>query len=172
MSKSTLLGIIAFFIVSTTVTGHGINFETEKYPPVVKVKSFFSATSPVIDARVMIYAPGETDPFQTGYTDRDGFFSFVPDTQGEWVFGIDDGMGHASRITITVGSDFFAPEEDPVADVDKEQEAAAVETTASECVFMVGIPVIYRVLFGLALIFGITGIFYGIKTRQAAKKQQ
>lgn len=171
MSKSILLGIIVFFIVSAPLTGHGINFETERHPPVLKVKSFFSATSPVVDARVMIYAPGETDPFQTGYTDRDGFFSFVPDRQGEWVFGIDDGMGHTDRITITVGSDFFAPEEVPVAEVEKEQEAAAVETSASECVFMVGIPVIYRVIFGLALIFGITGIFYGVKAKQAAKKQ-
>ncbi len=170
MSKSILFIIVAFFFANSPLMGHAINFETERHPPVVTVKAFFSRTSPVVDARVMIYAPGETEPFQTGYTDSEGYFAFVPDREGEWVFGIDDGMGHADRILVEVGSDFFATGESPVEDVEREQETAAVETSGSECVFMVGgIPLIYRVIFGIALILGITGIFYGVRARKALK---
>ncbi len=169
MRKSILLAIIAFFIVCAPAAGHAIQFETEKHPPVVRVKSFFSPTSPVADANVTIYAPGENDPHQSGYTDKEGFFAFTPDRSGEWRFEIDDGMGHADRITVKVSSNFFDSEQESPGEIDKEEEAEAAERSSSECVFTEGIPVIYRVIFGLALILGVTGIIYGVKAKQAAK---
>lgn len=56
------------------------------------------------DAEVLVYSPDEPDrAFQTGRTDRDGVFSFVPNTNGAWSVVVDDGMGHSKAVEVAVG---------------------------------------------------------------------
>lgn len=55
------------------------------------------------DADAWVYSPDEPDsPFQSGRTDRDGVFSFVPNAAGAWRVIVDDGMGHHKEIEVTV----------------------------------------------------------------------
>ncbi|MFP4367470.1 MAG: hypothetical protein ACLFQA_10285 [Bacteroidales bacterium] len=157
-----------FLLVSFSIesAAHGISFETSKEPPVIIVKASFSATAPLVDARVDVYAPGDDQPYQSGRTDRTGNFAFMPDRSGEWALRVDDERGHADRATIEISDTFFTGDqpasEDAVAEEIKDQ---MVEVENIEVVN--DFPVFYSIITGLALIFGLTGIIYGIKAKQA-----
>ncbi len=55
------------------------------------------------DADAWVYSPDEPERvFQSGRTDRNGVFSFVPNAAGAWRVVVDDGMGHRKEIEVTV----------------------------------------------------------------------
>ncbi len=172
MLKSTLLVFAAFIASGLTAAAHSINFEVERHAPAVSVHSYFTRTSPLAGASVVIYAPGEDQPYQTGRTDRRGFFVFVPSVAGDWVFEIDDERGHRDRLEISIDENFVrgvtGREELP----EEEAEDHYAEPAEKETVSAARIPFFYRVVFGLALIFGITGVFYGIRAKQSASKTE
>jgi hypothetical protein len=76
MMKLIIPVMVAMFAVWTASMAHSVNFETERHSPSVSVKVFFSRTSPLANASVVIYAPGNAQPFQTGRTDKAGYFAF------------------------------------------------------------------------------------------------
>lgn len=53
-------------------------------------------------SQAQVFAPGSTQIFAEGLTDREGRFFFGPNTNGVWRFTVDDGMGHALDQTLTV----------------------------------------------------------------------
>ena len=160
MKRRTSLLITLFVLVFTTgANAHGINTETSFHGNVVVVRSSFSPTQPVIDAFVTIYSPADQeDAWQTGTTDKAGNFSFLPDVEGEWIFVVDDQKGHRKRTAVMVR---FGKQ----AEHEHDAEANKVVAESSES----GLSKTHRLIIGLALIFGITGIFYGLKARQAPK---
>ncbi len=165
--------IVALFVLGPLASAHSIQFEIKKHAPVVSVKAFFSQTSPLANASVNIYAPGEDQPYQRGQTDRRGFFAFVPSVAGDWVLEIDDEHGHRHKANISIDENFkkgiTAGEESPEHEGDETAAAPAVE---EETVSPAGIPLFYKVIFGLALIFGITGIYYGVRAKQSPEKTE
>ncbi len=173
MSRATLMFIAVFFATALTAAAHSINFEITRHAPVVSVNAYFTRTSPLAGASVLVYAPGQDQPYQTGRTDRQGFFAFIPSVAGDWVFEIDDERGHRDRLEISVTGGFISGVPEEEADIADEQEEVPAEPVAEEeTVSPAAIPFFYRVVFGLALIFGITGIFYGIRARQCASKTE
>jgi len=170
MKKSILLCLVSIFGMSAVTLAHSINFETEKHAPLVTVKAFFSRTSPLVNAGVMIYAPDETQPYQTGRTDKAGYFAFMPNAVGDWAFAIDDERGHKDRLLISIDQGFFNGDDQIVGEADADLRPEEVENQLTEVVQEKNIPNVYRVIFGLAIIFGITGTLYGIKARQALQK--
>ncbi len=147
-----ILYLVLFLCSSATVMAHAINFETSVRPPVVVVNAYFTATSPVGEALVEIFAPGNEQPYQTGRTDKSGNFAFLPDRSGEWSLKIDDERGHIDMVVVAVQDSFF--------------DAASLVDT-SKVSPEKGLSNLYRVLIGLALIFGLTGVIYGLKAKQA-----
>lgn len=141
---------------------HGINLSVVYEPPVVIVKAAFAPTEMVVDAAVIIYLPGEGEEvFQRGRTDRSGNFAFIPDREGEWIYFVDDEQGHRRRITIEVSEDFFAG---------REEEADEPEATILEDGIFGTIPPIFRIVLVFSLLFGITGIYYGLKAGKVEKE--
>jgi len=139
---------------------HGVNVETSFKDGVVVVRSSYSPAQPLIDASVTIYSPAEREKaWQTGSTDKTGHFAFLPDVEGEWTFVVDDRKGHRNSTTITVISDMPEQEE-----VTKDEVVEPAEPSGS------GPRQFPKIITGLSLIFGITGIFYGLKARQRPKK--
>jgi nickel transport protein len=61
----------------------------------------YSTGEPMMYAKVKLYPPSspETETLQS-ITDRNGFFSFVPDEDGAWRIDAEDGMGHKGTITV------------------------------------------------------------------------
>ncbi|TVR68848.1 MAG: hypothetical protein EA408_13105 [Marinilabiliales bacterium] len=164
--------IAAFFALGATAAAHSINFEVTRHAPAVSVNAYFTRTSPLAGASIVVYAPGQDQPYQTGRTDRQGYFSFIPSVAGDWVFEIDDGRGHRDRLEISVGESFISGVYEEEAAADEQEEVPAGPVVETEVVSPAGIPMFYRIIFGLALIFGITGIFYGIRARQSASKTE
>jgi nickel transport protein len=148
--------IIMFLSCNSGALAHVINFETSVTPPVVVVNAYFTATSPVGEALVEIFAPGNERPYQTGRTDQSGNFAFLPDRPGEWSLSIDDERGHIDMVIVTVTDSFFVAA--PAAEFSKVSPEK-------------GLSNLYRALFGLTLIFGLTGIIYGLKAKQALKRK-
>jgi len=83
--------------------GHGV--ETETFAVGTGVKARYSDESPMAYCDVAIFAPDDAEQeYQTGITDRNGCFAFVPDTSGVWRVTVDDGMGHLATVEVAVDS--------------------------------------------------------------------
>ncbi|MCB2218698.1 hypothetical protein [Desulfofustis glycolicus] len=106
--------------------------------------AFFSYDDgePMGYVKVSVTAPGLDQPFQSGATDRNGLFCFAPDRDGHWLVTANDGMGHQHKLTVTV-SDLLG-------------DAPTVTTTADPAVS--GGDRTSRILAGLGIIFGLTGL--------------
>jgi hypothetical protein len=137
----TLLALLAI-----AASAHDMDAEVQLAAPAVIVKVTYAGSQPVAFAKVQVFAPGApTAEFQTGLTDKRGYFSFVPETAGEWRVIFDDEEGHRREVPVAVPDRFTA--------------ATATTATAS-------VSRMERALTGIALILGATGIWYGIKARK------
>lgn len=162
MIKKTALLITLILLVSTgSSLAHGVNIETSFECGVVVVRSSFSPTQLLVNASVTIYSPADREnAWQTGNTDKTGHFAFVPDVEGEWTVVVDDRKGHMNRTAIAVMSDMTEEKEIT--------EDKIVESAESSDI---GLSNTYKIIIGLSLIFGITGIFYGFKASRRPKTE-
>jgi nickel transport protein len=71
-------------------------------------------------------------------TDKNGFFAFVPDEEGEWRVEAMDGMGHRGEIVVNVSENALGAD-------DKQNAASA--------------SVIFRIILGLSLILNIFAVY-------------
>jgi nickel transport protein len=158
MKIPVLFVAMALTLHSMEAGAHGLLTDVRFQSPSVLIRTQFSEAQPVVDAMVTIFSPSASEVvWQTGRTDRAGNFAFIPDAGGDWVFIVDDQKGHAKKLTISVPADFIASPEFPaeIAAGNSGELASPRER-------------IYQTIIGLALIFGITGIFYGVRSRQTA----
>ena len=137
------LGWATFALLSAlacagTARAHGVELIKEDRPT-VQVRASYSDGGPMNYAEVSIYAPDDSQrAFQRGRTDRLGRFAFCPQQKGSWRVIISDGMGHQIDEKIEVGK---AP--------------GAAPSVAPQAA---GLPMAYKVLVGLSLIFGLFGL--------------
>ncbi len=152
--KTTLLFGLVLFVSMPFMMAHGVITEVSIESPSIIVKSSYSASEPLKGAIVTVFGHGnEESPYQAGKTDESGFFAFVPDITGEWIFIVDDQQGHMKKVTITVNDGFFTSD-------DNQLSPAA------------GLPKLTKVLIGLTWIFGLTSLFYGIRSYQTNRNKK
>jgi len=153
-----------------TAGAHGVHIELLIHPPSVTAKAYFSKNAPMAQSGISVYAPGSEKPFQTGNTDPQGNFVFLPDQAGTWKVVADDGMGHKGTSQVEITKSFFTGDEQmTVSDThqhEHEQQADLHEDHHHEHSHE-EIPMLYKIIFGISLIFGITGFFYGLKRRKS-----
>ena len=100
--------LAALLFLPAVVPAHGTRGITEDYSGVVCAKASYDDKSPISYARAEIFSPADEKlPFQTGRTDRNGFFCFQPDTPGDWKVTIKDEMGHMVRLNPHVSADMI-----------------------------------------------------------------
>ena len=76
-------------------------------------------------SEINVFGPNdETALSQIGRTDKNGYFAFIPDAEGEWVVTSSDGEGHLAKAELTVAAD------DPAADGAAAAPAVNVERIA------------------------------------------
>lgn len=159
MRNSALILAIVLSLLAIKVKAHGVLTDVRLHKPSVVVRSLFSETHPVADATVTIYSPAASEVvWQAGRTDKAGNFAFLPNTEGDWIFVVDDQKGHTKKLTITIASDFFAVEEPANISVGNE---VVLPTASRPCRA-------YQTITGLSLIFGLAGIFYGVRSRKSS----
>jgi nickel transport protein len=67
------------------------------------VRFMYSTGEEMAYALVRVYAPSKPDTESVqAITDRNGYYSFVPDETGEWRITAEDDMGHKGEITLAV----------------------------------------------------------------------
>lgn len=95
--------LLATLTWPTLCLGHGVTHEV--FDTGTGIRAAYDDGSPMEYCDVAVYSPadGETE-YQTGTTDPNGCFAFVPDTAGVWRVTIDDGMGHMVSAEVTVDS--------------------------------------------------------------------
>lgn len=98
----------------------------------------------------VVYCPDSDEEFQQGLTDKNGRFLFFPDREGDWELRVDDGMGHGIVAKITVGGDLKI----------KKRESG------------VGFKIWQKILIGISIIWGFTGIYFYFFTRKKLLKVQ
>jgi len=98
-----------------------------------------------------VYYPGGKELFQSGVTDPNGCFSFLPDTPGKWKILVKDGMGHQVSLT---------------ADINDQQ---ALKEKTAPGVGPGQLSKIQPIITGLSLIFGLMGLVLLFKTKKRPK---
>lgn len=94
--------LVALLVLAQDASGHGINVVLERRGDLVVATCRYDGGIPVRDAEVVVQAPGGDGVFQTGRTDAQGRFAFVPAGAGEWQVMVDDGVGHRRTARIAI----------------------------------------------------------------------
>jgi nickel transport protein len=145
MKRVTIYIFVLFCFWAGVAAAHDLEASVTLSAPAVIVRASYGGSDPVAFAKVQVFAPSNSNEYQTGVTDRRGYFSFVPDDGGTWKVVVDDEEGHRREVVVEV------PRELPAGAVAGSGGASRVE----------------RGLLGLALIFGLTGFWYGWKARRS-----
>lgn len=172
MKKPFNLSVLIALLLPGLAAGHGVQVSVDIQPPVVIVSSSYSATQQLADALVTIHSPAESKKaYQSGRTDNSGHFIFMPDREGEWTFFVDDQKGHTRKTVISISTDFFAPGDTKteVAAIIHDHTPVQPEDHSHDHTHDT-IPAIYKIIFGLALILGVSGFFYGVRAKQSQNK--
>jgi len=136
------LRLILPVLFCLTAFAHDLDIATRLTPPVAVLKATYAGADPVPFAKVQVFSPAGVE-FQNAYTDKNGSFSFVPDSIGAWRVVIDDELGHRREVSVPVGT--------------LDGATANTQPSASR---------IERALLGLSLILGLTGFWYGFQSRK------
>ena len=99
--------IIGLALIAPQAGAHGVRGLIRANETLCGVFSYDDG-EPMSYAGVKISAPGSLLPFQSGRSDRNGFFCFKPDVPGEWRLECRDEMGHRAVRTTRVSRDMTA----------------------------------------------------------------
>lgn len=125
------------------LAAHGLVVEVQTAPPAVVLRARYDNAEPAGRADVTVYRPeSPSNPYQSGSTDAQGAFAFVPSAPGEWRAVVDDGFGHRSEVSVE-----WSGTETPSA-------AAAQVSTWKDA------------LTGVSLLLGLTGVWLWRQSRQ------
>ncbi len=141
VASRTVIPLLVGLLATPGMAGaHGVFHQVTRSEAVL-VTAEYDDGDPMSYAEVKIHPPGDGKiAHQTGRTDRNGCFAFVPDVQGQWRVTIDGGMGHVVEAVVTVDEAFHVRREDG----DRRN-----------------FPKWQGIAVGLGIIFGLCGIIYG-----------
>ena len=89
-----VLYITMAFLWGTACMAHGVKHTLFEGAFGIEVR--YDDNTPMRYSEVNVFSPSDKETaFQQGFTDKNGRFSFFPDTNGMWRMAVDDGMGHA-----------------------------------------------------------------------------
>lgn len=129
--------------------GHGVLHQVTQRETAL-LKAEYDDGEPMSYAEVKVYSPRDGKAaHQTGRTDRNGCFAFVPDCPGQWRILLDGGMGHLSEATFVVS------------------ESLAVEMDRQAGRAFSRWP---GVVVGLGVIFGLSGFLFGLRMRRERRR--
>lgn len=94
--------LFSFLFLVSSAWAHGLKGEIGRGGIVITAQ--YENNEPISYAKVEIFAPNSKIRFQSGRTDKNGRFSFVPDRKGKWQVIIDDEDGHKLTIFVSVNN--------------------------------------------------------------------
>ncbi|MCI5161759.1 MAG: hypothetical protein D3917_07015 [Candidatus Electrothrix sp. AX5] len=89
---------------------HAVHGETGSSSEALCTSASYEDGEAMSYATVEIIAPNSKLPFQSGRTDRNGYFCFRPDTPGRWKITVKDEDGHFVRLGTKVSKEMLKDE--------------------------------------------------------------
>lgn len=161
--KRIIIILVLLNAFTGSVFAHGVHINYSEDFPFITIIASLSGNQPMKNAEVNILHSDGDQIFQSGTTDPSGRFVFIPEKPGVYAVNVDDGMGHRKSIELAVKESFFGAEDsDQETDVSISIESSEIDHHHEHY----HIPLLYKVIFGLSLIFGITGIWYGLRKQK------
>jgi len=149
MRLISITGLL-LFIQSTVALAHGLEITTTRHPSAIIIRAGYSEFEPAAHATVSIQTLESEHIFQTGNTDRNGFFAFIPDRAGTWQLIVDDQTGHRKKIEIIVSQQWIT------------KQSSISSANKQTC----KLPLLYKAILALSIFWGFTGLFHRHKTRK------
>jgi nickel transport protein len=156
--KKSMMKSIAFFIcfivciltIADTVWAHGLRGKIISKTGILAEAEYDDGV-PMSYASVEVFNLKESLPFQTGRTDRNGRFLFLPDNPGDWRVVVNDDMGH--RIVLKTRIDKNINLNKNQDQTDKTEYAGFLSRHE-------------KIFIGIAIIFGMFGFFFWWKGKK------
>jgi len=139
--KNSPIFILLVILLPLSLFAHGVEYNVNLQNSVV-IRVFYDDGYPMDYADYEIKS-SDGEIFQIGVTDRQGILSFIPDIIGKWEVKIDDGMGHGILKDIEINEEML-----PV--INKDLKHSRLQ----------------KLVMGICVIFGITGILFYIVARR------
>lgn len=152
--KRVLLSIALVFLAETA-SAHGTCGRLNDAHG-LQVRAEYDDGGPMSYAEVEIRAAEEGSAFQTGRTDRNGMFLFLPDRAGKWRVTVNDGMGHQ----LVLAKEMTGPESQIPGKKTALQSSAVPPANTMKTNHWPGM------LAGFGIIYGSAGFFYGLSQRR------
>ena len=103
--------VILILLATAPIFGHGTWYELLD-TGVLGVRAAFDSGQAMVEAPVLIFAPGQREPEITTNTDRRGIVCFAPDRPGTWILQVRAEGGHGIRINVVVNESMLASVDD------------------------------------------------------------
>lgn len=147
--RAACFSLLLLLLPPPPLRAHDLEIRPTFAAPAVIVRAAYAGAEAVPFAKVQVFSPADAQhEFQAGNTDKLGKFSFVPDGGGAWRVVIDDEIGHRQEATVEVPASFGNSTPQPASG---------------------GPSRVERVITGVAILFGLTGIWYGRSKRNSAR---
>jgi len=143
-----IIGLSIMFICSIQLFSHGIDHFSISGG--IGIEAQYDSGYPVAKVEVKVFSPADSQvPFQKGYSDKNGRFMFKPDTEGDWTIIFNDGTGHGFKTKLHI-------------DKSKKNSENPVHNEP--------VPLLYKILMGISIIFGLTGILLFFTSKKEEKR--
>ena len=94
--------IFLLLFLTGTANAHGVGYKNSDLKA-VPLEFFYSTGEKMSYCDVKIFSPVDNKfTFQTGRTDLNGRFSFIPDVNGKWLIIVNDGQGHQCNAELEI----------------------------------------------------------------------
>ncbi|MDR2133781.1 MAG: hypothetical protein LBP27_01645 [Treponema sp.] len=142
MNRRLLLASGAALLLPAILAAHGVEVSVATGATGFggeTVRFMYSTGEEMSFALIRVFAPsGPSTEIVQSITDRNGYYSFVPDEEGEWRITAEDDMGHKGEITLT---------------------AAASGNSVRDAGGTGAAPPVFRVILGLSLVLNIFAVY-------------
>lgn len=95
----TIALLAVFFALGQgALWAHGVAWLESPDDKAIVLHFYYTDGSDMAYSEVSIFSPENAEvPYQKGRTDKFGYFSFRPSSQGNWTFKVDDGQAHMAQ---------------------------------------------------------------------------
>ena len=130
------------FLCAVESYAHGVGYRHSELKSIA-LEFFYSTGEKMSYREARVFSPKDSKfAAQTGRTDEQGRFAFIPDTSGEWRVIVRDEEGHQCEANIAVSDEWFA-----------EASRAANSQTSSS--IPQGMELIIRAILGVSILFNV-----------------
>ena len=113
MRKLALMLVFMLWVCASAYA-HGVGYRQSEFRAVT-LEFFYSTGEKMSYREARVFSPkDEKFAAQTGRTDEQGRFAFIPDVPGEWRVIVRDEEGHQCNASMNITEDFFTNTEQPV----------------------------------------------------------